>query len=79
MSSLFLLRKVVTFQLRSKVKEGKGIISLPKVESKLEFGIEESYLRILNSNLPSSIRVLAWSPVSDTFSARFCFVFFFFF
>ncbi|KAI9261600.1 pseudouridine synthase [Phascolomyces articulosus] len=29
------------------------------------------YLRILNSALPPDIRVLAWSPVANTFNARF--------
>lgn len=29
------------------------------------------YVQVLNRVLPSSLRVLAWSPVADTFSARF--------
>jgi tRNA pseudouridine38/39 synthase len=32
---------------------------------------ELNYVHLLNRNLPSSIRVLAWSPVSDEFDARF--------
>ncbi|KAG6811375.1 hypothetical protein H0H92_007760 [Tricholoma furcatifolium] len=32
---------------------------------------EHNYLTILNRLLPSTIRILAWSPVSDNFSARF--------
>ena len=32
---------------------------------------ELNYVHLLNRNLPPSIRVLAWSPVSDEFDARF--------
>lgn len=34
-------------------------------------GGEYAYPRLLNSVLPSSIRILAWSPISETFDARF--------
>jgi tRNA pseudouridine38/39 synthase len=34
-------------------------------------GPEHDYARILNRILPSSIRILAWSPVSERFDARF--------
>jgi len=47
-----------------------GIIRLPTIESKIEFGVEENYLRMMNANLPDSIRILAWSPVAHDFSAR---------
>ena len=32
---------------------------------------EIDYLNVLNRLLPDTIRIIAWSPVSDTFSARF--------
>ena len=32
---------------------------------------EIQYIQVLNRVLPSTIRVICWSPVSDTFSARF--------
>lgn len=33
--------------------------------------LEHDYLTILNRILPSTIRIIAWSPVSESFSARF--------
>ncbi|CCA69501.1 related to DEG1-pseudouridine synthase [Serendipita indica DSM 11827] len=33
--------------------------------------LEVKYIQVLNRILPPSIRVLAWAPVDDTFSARF--------
>lgn len=53
------------------MKEGVGIVSLPTIESKIEFGVEENYLRMINANLPESIRVIAWCPVAVDFSARY--------
>jgi tRNA pseudouridine38/39 synthase len=47
--------------------------SLPAKSTSPEKGTnsEHDYLSILNRILPPTIRVLAWSPISDTFSARF--------
>lgn len=42
-----------------------------KVTSLKSANSEHDYLSILNRLLPPTIRVLAWSPVSDNFSARF--------
>ncbi|KAF8488910.1 pseudouridine synthase [Gautieria morchelliformis] len=33
--------------------------------------LEISYIQVLNRVLPSTIRVICWSPISETFSARF--------
>lgn len=41
--------------------------NLPKKFSTSEI----SYIQVLNRVLPSTIRIIAWSPVSETFSARF--------
>ncbi|PPQ65028.1 hypothetical protein CVT24_008176 [Panaeolus cyanescens] len=43
--------------------------SKPTSEAKPQY--EHDYLSILNKILPDTIRITAWSPVSDAFSARF--------
>jgi tRNA pseudouridine38/39 synthase len=43
--------------------------SAPKKSSKPEY--EHDYVAMLNRLLPETIRVLAWSPVPESFSARF--------
>ena len=50
--------------------EESATISQPSTESEPP-AIEVRYLQILNRILPPNIRVLAWAPVDDTFSARF--------
>ena len=47
------------------------IDSIPKTTEKSSSQYEHDYLAILNRLLPDTIRVIAWSPVSTTFSARF--------
>jgi Pseudouridylate synthase len=48
-----------------------------KIRSKLTSPGEESddnelpYLKMLNNNLPRDIKVVAWSPVPEKYSARF--------
>ncbi|RDB27487.1 tRNA pseudouridine(38/39) synthase [Hypsizygus marmoreus] len=44
-------------------------LTIPPLKTKPKF--EHDYLSILNRLLPPTIRILAWSPVSDKFSARF--------
>ncbi|KAG6845143.1 hypothetical protein H0H87_000380 [Tephrocybe sp. NHM501043] len=45
--------------------------SLPAPTKDRKVIYEHDYLAILNRLLPATIRILAWSPVSDNFSARF--------
>lgn len=54
--------QVVSLRIRSQVRPDLDNAHLPK---------ELDYLCILNRLLPDTIRVIAWSPVSDSFSARF--------
>lgn len=67
--------QVSAFVVRSNVNPedrlengGKGYSLNEKGESK---GEELDYVQILNWVLPSSIRVIAWSPVPESFDARF--------
>lgn len=45
--------------------------SPPSSSPQTKFPPEHNYVSILNRLLPCTLRVLAWSPVSPTFSARF--------
>ncbi|KAG6840032.1 hypothetical protein C0991_009459 [Blastosporella zonata] len=45
--------------------------SLPAPTQSRKEKYEHDYLAILNRLLPPTIRILAWSPISDNFSARF--------
>ncbi|KAF8153992.1 pseudouridine synthase [Crassisporium funariophilum] len=45
--------------------------SIPKPNKNTKPKYEHDYVAILNRLLPETIRILAWSPVSDKFSARF--------
>ena len=45
--------------------------SIPKSTKKSSSHHEHDYVAILNRLLPDTIRIIAWSPVSTTFSARF--------
>ncbi|KAG6909120.1 hypothetical protein DXG01_001994 [Tephrocybe rancida] len=45
--------------------------SLPAPTQRRKEKYEHDYLAILNRLLPPTIRILAWSPVADNFSARF--------
>ncbi|KAF8221931.1 pseudouridine synthase [Tricholoma matsutake] len=49
----------------------RGVSAAGQVISLWVTNSEHDYLSILNRLLPPTIRVLAWSPVSDRFSARF--------
>ncbi|RXG64370.1 tRNA pseudouridine(38/39) synthase [Armadillidium vulgare] len=53
--------QVISITLRSKLKE----------EEKDELHLELDYSQILNRVLPLDVRVLAWSPIEEGFSARF--------
>ena len=55
---------------RKPADEGSENIPDPQ-DVRLDTPIELPYPRILNSILPSSIRVLAWSPVEESFNSRF--------
>ena len=46
---------------------GNGVDVRPVVKTSIEL----PYVKILNSHLPPSIRILAWSPVSPSFDSRF--------
>lgn len=66
--------QVISIDLRTNLLEGPGV----KVredgtayERPGEKTTEIRYVHILNKVLPPEIRILAWAPVSDNFSARF--------
>nr|CAH8826691.1 unnamed protein product [Trichobilharzia regenti] len=68
------LCQVVTLITRSVLASGIGIIddSGPRISERHGIPeVEMDYVSMLNQNLPRDIRVLAWSPVSSDFSARF--------
>ncbi|CAH8829032.1 unnamed protein product [Trichobilharzia szidati] len=68
------LCQVVTLISRSLLASGTGIIddSGPCISERHGIPeVEMDYVSMLNQNLPRDIRVLAWSPVSSDFSARF--------
>ncbi|CAH8566319.1 unnamed protein product [Dicrocoelium dendriticum] len=61
--------QVLSVVLRSAVNCGVGVISDsgPNIDQRPEI----DYVLLLNRVLPHDIRVLAWSPVSEDFNARF--------
>ncbi|KAK4473733.1 hypothetical protein MN116_003075 [Schistosoma mekongi] len=66
--------QVVSFISRSLLAEGVGVIeeSGRRISERQEVPDKEmDFVSILNRNLPLDIRVLAWSPVSPEFDARF--------
>ncbi|KAH8850891.1 tRNA pseudouridine(38/39) synthase [Schistosoma japonicum] len=66
--------QVVSFVSRSVVAKGVGVIedSGCRISERQEVPDKEmDFVSILNRNLPCDIRVLAWSPVSLEFNARF--------
>jgi len=68
------LRQVISLDLRSNCSSGLGIKLRAGVESAgdtPDSEIEIRYVHILNKVLPPEIRVLAWCPVDESFSARF--------
>jgi len=56
------LGNVIALTLRSNAKQGE---ELPSPENELKYGM------LMNRVLPPGVRVLAWAPVEDDFSARF--------
>ncbi|CAH8472123.1 unnamed protein product [Schistosoma intercalatum] len=68
------LCQVVSLVSRSLIDRGVGIIedSGSRISERQDVPDKEmDYVSALNRNLPRDIRVLAWSPVSPDFSARF--------
>ena len=63
--------QVVSLWVRSALPS--EVSSTENIDSKGAFSkkCEHDYLAILNRLLPDTIRIIAWSPVSATFSARF--------
>ncbi|KAF5383232.1 hypothetical protein D9615_004916 [Tricholomella constricta] len=49
--------------------QSKSSLSIPPPIHKAKY--EHDYLAILNRLLPPTLRIIAWSPISDNFSARF--------
>ena len=47
------------------------ILPAEKEDKKKDCAVEVDYCRAINKVLPEDVRVVAWSPVSDTFDARF--------
>ena len=61
-------------EVRSNLLEGDGVIvpaDSRAAERKGDKSSELPYIVMLNNTLPSDIRVLSWSPVDTSFSARF--------
>lgn len=68
------LTQVVSLQVRSNLLEGDGVIVPEGSLAHTRIGDktkELPYLIILNRTLPQDIRVLGWSNVESSFSARF--------
>lgn len=69
--------QVISIDLRSNLKEGRGVFSpnnynpieISKINESNE--VELPYCKILNQNLPKDIRIWAWAPIDCNFSARF--------
>jgi len=53
------------------ITESSSNTSISKPRANSELKQEHDYLVMLNRLLPDTIRVIAWSPVPETFSARF--------
>ena len=63
--------QVVSIDLRSNLAEGKGVFIPEGHQVKSGITDEIAYVGILNKVLPPEIRVIAWAPVKESFSARF--------
>ncbi|EDV24213.1 uncharacterized protein TRIADDRAFT_26740, partial [Trichoplax adhaerens] len=57
------LGQVISLNVRTNLASGPGVI--------VETVSELSYVKLLNKVLPGDIRILAWAPVDNDFSARF--------
>lgn len=64
-------QQVISIDLRSNLTEGKGVYVPEGHQAKLGTIDEIAYAGILNKVLPPEIRVIAWAPVKEGFSARF--------
>nr|ACO15264.1 tRNA pseudouridine synthase 3 [Caligus clemensi] len=69
-------RQVVSIELRSNLLEGPGVFDYPECRAHSRpnptTNEEIDYCKILNSNLPPDIQVIAWAPLTNRdFSARF--------
>ncbi|CAL1295831.1 unnamed protein product [Larinioides sclopetarius] len=65
--------QVISLDLRSNLLTGKGVITSDdfKEEKYKSSDKEIDYPSILNRVLPDDIKIIAWSPVETSFSARF--------
>ncbi|XP_054706426.1 tRNA pseudouridine(38/39) synthase-like [Uloborus diversus] len=63
--------QVVSLDLRSNLTEEKDVIKAGNVILDNKKETEINYVGILNRVLPHEIRVIAWAPVDQDFSARF--------
>lgn len=67
-------RQVITIDLRSNLQSGPGVY-IPEGHSVVfdssKIREEYNYANLLNRVLPPEIRILAWAPVPQEFSARF--------
>ena len=69
-----MISQTISIDLRSNLTEGLGVY-VPEghtLKNKAKENLEEiRYTRILNGVLPEGIRVIGWSPVAESLSARF--------
>ncbi|KAL1481260.1 hypothetical protein MTO96_034567 [Rhipicephalus appendiculatus] len=66
--------QVISIDLRTNLTEGVGVFAQEGYQpnaSEASRTEELDYVKILNGVLPPEIRVLAWAPVDQAFSARF--------
>ena len=65
--------QVISLDLRTNLIEGKGVITPENYEdTRTNNGQTEiPYATILNKVLPPEVRIIAWAPVDEKFSARF--------
>ncbi|XP_042235764.1 tRNA pseudouridine(38/39) synthase-like isoform X2 [Homarus americanus] len=65
--------QVISITLRSKLRSGLGVVAPEntKMAPTEGDGSEINYVQLLNKVLPHEIRMLAWSPASLGYSARF--------
>ncbi|CAB4068545.1 EPT1 [Lepeophtheirus salmonis] len=67
-------RQVISIDVRTNLKEGIGVFDYPdcKADSRPDMPHEIDYIKIINSNLPPDIQLIAWTPAQNReLSARF--------
>ncbi|EFO16352.1 hypothetical protein LOAG_12156 [Loa loa] len=66
-------KQVASLIVRSNEPEGEGVFwpAIAHTSSETAVKGELQYVKMLNSTLPTNIRVLAWAPVPENFSARY--------